>query len=144
MNVPALIGGVGQVVVFIGHGVIGHHWLTRQLDGLTLKESLWWRDADLARRVLFIAWHFVSVAFLALAIALLMVGVGEIQSGTLLRFVALCDAAFALVGAALLGRRLPAAARAPRRTTSRPHATAATRATRNSGSPSRVLLSVGI
>ena len=100
-------------MVFVGHGVIGHGWVTRQLDGVTLKDSLWWRDADLARRVMFIAWHFVSIAFLALAIALLAVGVGEVQSRTLLRFVALTDAAFALVGFAILGRRILAAARAP-------------------------------
>jgi hypothetical protein len=113
MNVLALIGGLGQVVVFVGHGVIGHGWLTRQLDGVTLKDSLWWRDPDLARRVMFIAWHFVSITFLAFAIALVAIGAGELQSRALLRFIALCDAAFAIAGAAILGRRILAAARAP-------------------------------
>jgi hypothetical protein len=106
----AAIGGACGVIAVIAHGVVGHRWLTMQLRDVALKASLW-GDADMARRVLFVTWHFVTVLFASSTIVLFATALGRLHDPTLLRAIALVHAALVIVALLIVNRRIAAVLR---------------------------------
>ena len=65
-------------------------------------------DAEMSGRILTVAWHLTTVVFACSAVALGLLGFGIVTDVAVARFIAACHAAFVLLGAAVVGRRLPA------------------------------------
>jgi hypothetical protein len=110
MIVAAAIGGVCGAIAVAAHGIVGHRWLTMQLRDARLVPSLW-GDADMARRVLFVTWHFVTVLFAATTAALTATALGRLHDPTLLRAIALVHAALVIVALLIVNRRIAAVLR---------------------------------
>jgi hypothetical protein len=103
--------GAASVSVW-AHGVVGQRWFVAQLSHLELRPTKPWGDADVTRRVFAVVWHIVTALFLASAVTLYLAAFEVIESGQLLRVVAIVYGASLGVGLLFLGPR-PDALRRP-------------------------------
>lgn len=111
-NLPALFAAVAASVGVYAHGVVGHRWLVGQLGTVEMQptrlSTRLFGDRDVSWRILGVAWHAVTVVFVASAVVLNLSAFGALESRELLRFIAIIHGAFLAVGLVYVEKRLDA------------------------------------
>lgn len=109
-NLAALPAAIAASVGVFAHGVIGHRWLTAQLESVRMQPTplsvRLFGPQEVSWQVLGLTWHAVTVVFLASAVALYLSAFGAVDSRDLLRFIAVIHVAFLGVGLAYVRGRL--------------------------------------
>jgi hypothetical protein len=112
LNLPALFAGLAASVGVYAHGVLGGQWLAAQLSSVEMAPTPFsvrmFGDRDVSWEVCRIAWHSVTVVFLASAAALFLTAFGVLDSRDLLRFLAVVFSAFLAVGLFYFDKELDA------------------------------------